>query len=52
MLATANTEKKVGRGFGKNAGEWTGKVEISMEKLPGSRHSMHGNVLTYSISYF
>ena len=28
MLATANTEN-IGRGFGKNAGEWTGRVEIS-----------------------
>ena len=27
VLATANTGK-IGRGFGKNAGEWTGTVEI------------------------
>ena len=31
MLATANTGK-IGRGFGKNAGEWTGRVEISLYK--------------------
>ena len=28
--------KKIGRGFGKNAGEWTGRVEISKEEIPGS----------------
>ena len=32
MLATANTGK-IGRGFGKNAGEWTGRVEISKKFL-------------------
>ena len=42
MLATANTGK-IGRGFGKNADEWTGKVEISKEEIPGSKRSM----LTY-----
>ena len=30
-LATANTGE-LGRGFGKNAGEWTGRVEISKEE--------------------
>ena len=40
--------KKIGRGFGKNAGEWTGKVEISKEELPGSKCSMYGYILTYS----
>ena len=30
VLATANTGK-TGRGFGKNADEWTGRVEISKE---------------------
>ena len=39
MLATANTEE-IGRGFGKNAGEWTGMVEISKEAIPGSKRSM------------
>ena len=33
MLATANTGK-IGRGFGKNAGEWTGSVVISKEEKP------------------
>ena len=47
MLATANTGK-IGRGFGKNAGEWTGRVEISEEEVPGSKRSMYDNILTYS----
>ena len=32
VLATANTGK-IGRSFGKNAGEWTGRVEINEEKI-------------------
>ena len=48
VLATANTGK-LGRGFGKNAGEWTGRVEIiSKEEIPGSIHNMYGYILTYS----
>ena len=47
VLATANTGE-TGRGFLKNAGEWTGKVEISMEEISGSKHSMYGYVPTYS----
>ena len=47
MLATANTEKKVGRGFGKNAGEWTGKVVISKEEILGSKRSTYGYMLNY-----
>ena len=43
MLTTANTGK-IGRGFGKNAGEWTGRVEISEEEVPGSKRSMHGYI--------
>ena len=43
-LATANTGE-IGRGFEKNAGEWTGRVEIS---TPGSKHSMYGYILIYS----
>ena len=27
------TQEKLGRGFGKNAGEWTGRVEISKEEF-------------------
>ena len=40
--------KKIGRGFGKNASEWTGKVEISKEEIPSSKRSMYGCILTYS----
>ena len=40
--------KKNGRDFGKNAGEWTGRVEISKEEVPGSKCSMYGYILTYS----
>ena len=32
----------------KNAGEWTGRVEISREEIPGSNRSMCGFILTYS----
>ena len=46
MLATANTGK-IGRGFGKNADEWTGRVEISKEETPGNKRSMYGYILTY-----
>ena len=46
-LATANTGK-IGTGFGKNAGEWTRRVEISKEEIPGSKRSMYGYILTYS----
>ena len=47
VLATANT-RKIRRGFGKNADEWTGGVEISKEKIPGSKRSMYSYILTYS----
>ena len=46
-LATANTGE-ITRGFGKNAGEWTERVEISKEEVPGSMRSMYGYILTYS----
>ena len=47
VLATANTGK-IERGFVKNAGEWTGRVEIGKEEIPGSKLSMYGYILTYS----
>ena len=46
VLATANTGK-LGRGFGKNAGEWTGRVEISQEEIPESKRGMYDYILTY-----
>ena len=47
MLATANTGK-IGRGFGRNAGEWTGSVKISKEEISASKRSMYGYILTSS----
>ena len=47
MLATANTGK-IERGFGKNAREWTGRVETGKEEIPGSKRGMYGYRLTYS----
>uniref|UniRef100_UPI003AF79D5D hypothetical protein n=1 Tax=Thiolapillus sp. TaxID=2017437 RepID=UPI003AF79D5D len=47
VLATTNTGK-IRRGFEKNAGEWTGRVERSKEEVPGSKRSMYGYILTYS----
>ena len=32
----------------KNAGEWTGRVEISKEEIPGSMRSMYDCILSYS----
>ena len=47
VFATANTGK-MGRGFGKNAREWTGRVEINKEEISGSKRGMFGYILTYS----
>ena len=47
VLATANTGK-IGRGFEKNAGEWTRRVETGKEEIPGSKRSMYGYILIYS----
>ena len=44
MLATANTGE-IGRSFGKNVGERTGRVEINREEIPRSKRSMYGYVL-------
>ena len=46
VLATTNTGK-IERGFGKNAGEWTRRLEISKEEIPGSKRSMYSYILTY-----
>ena len=47
VLAAANP-RQLGRGFGKNVGEWTRKVKLSKEEIPASRRNMHGNILTCS----
>ena len=38
--------------FGKNAGEWTGKVEISKEEIHAGKRNMYGYILTYSMLAF
>ena len=48
LFYSAGQQEKIGRGFGKNAGEWAGRVEISKEEIPGSKRSMYGYILTYS----
>ena len=50
MLATAN-KGKFGRAFGKNAGEWTRRVEISKEEILGSKRSIYGYIRTCSRYY-
>ena len=47
MLARA-TQEKSGEVLERDAGDWTGRVEISKEEIPGSKHSMYGYILTYS----
>ena len=47
VLATANTGE-IGGGLGKNAGEWTGRIEISKKEIPGSKRNVYGYILTYS----
>ena len=47
VLATANMGK-IRRSFGKNADEWTGRVKISKQEIPGSMSSMYSYILTYS----
>ena len=42
------TQEELGRGLGKNAGEWTGSVDITNEEIPVSKRSMCGSILTYS----
>ena len=46
VQATVNTGE-FGRGFGKYAGEWTGRVEIGKEEIPDSKRSMYGYIVTY-----
>ena len=46
VLATTNTEE-IGRGFGKNLGESTRRVEIIKEEIPANKCSMYGYILTY-----
>ena len=40
------TREKIERGFGKHADEWTGRVEISKEEIPGSKRSKYDYITT------
>ena len=48
MSATANTGTNLERFWKKNAGDWTGRVEISKKGIPGSKGSMYCYILIYS----
>ena len=45
VLAKVNTGE-IRKVLGKNAGEWTRRVEISKEEIPGSKRSMYGYIYT------
>ena len=47
-VSQSQRRKKIGRGLEKNAGEWTGRVEINKDEISGSKRSMYGYILTYS----
>ena len=49
-MLVANIEKNRQRS-GKNAGEWTGRVEISKGEIPGSKCSIYGHILICSRLY-
>ena len=46
-ISHSQHRKDSGEILEKNAGEWTEKVEISKEEIPGSRRSKNGLKLTY-----
>ena len=45
-VSYSQRRKTIGRGFGKNVGEWTGSVHIGKEEIPGSKRSIYGYILT------
>ena len=47
VLATANTGEKKSGEVWKNADEWTGRVEVGKEEIPGSKRSKYSYILTY-----
>ena len=47
FYAAGQHRKKLGEVFEKNAGEWTGRVEISKKELSGSKRSMYGLKRTF-----
>ena len=42
------TQENFSKSFGKNTGEWTGRVKISKEEIPGSKRTKHGYMMTYA----
>ena len=46
-ITNANTGKTRER-FRKNAGEWTGRLEISEDEIPGNKFSLYDYIPTYS----
>ena len=48
MCQPQPTQKKSGEVLEKNAGKWTGMVEICKEEILGSKRSMCSYILTYS----
>ena len=48
-VSHSQRRKKIGRGLEKNAGEWTGRVEINKDEISGSKRSMYGYILTLSL---
>ena len=47
-VSNSQHRKKMGEVLEKNAGEWTGRLEISKEEILGSKRSMYVCILTYS----
>ena len=48
-----NHHRNAGEFLETNVNEWTGRVEISKEEIPGSRHSMHGlKWRTFELCFF
>ena len=47
-VSHSQRKKKSGEVLETNAGDWTERVEISKEEIPGSKRSMYGYILTYS----
>ena len=48
-VSNSRHRKKTGRDLEKNAGEWTGRVEISKEEIPGSKLSLPSKGRTFKL---
>ena len=44
-VSNSQHRKSLGEGLEKSEGEWTGRVEISKEEIPGSKRSMYGYII-------